>query len=42
MGADVACCVPTSSKWNRRQPFVVMQGWAENVYLNKDGVIVIE
>lgn len=30
---DVACFVPCSSKWNKSQPKLVIQGWAEKVTL---------
>ena len=30
---DLVCDVKTESKWNKRQPLVVMQGFAKNVKL---------
>lgn len=34
---DVNCLVPTSTKWNEgKQPFLVMQGFAKQVTVNKD------
>lgn len=33
---DVACEVPCETKWNKRQPRLVMQGHAANVHVLSD------
>lgn len=38
---DVACFVPAFSKWNKRQPRIVMQGWAGKVIITKDKTAII-
>ncbi len=35
---DVMCFVPTDSKWNKTQPFLVMQGYAKQVIVKNDKV----
>ncbi len=32
--SDVVCNVPCESKWNKKQPRLVMQGFAEDVTLD--------
>jgi len=37
---DIVCNVPVETKWNKRQPLVVLQGWATSVIVeNKIAVI---
>lgn len=38
---DVKCLAPCESKWNKRQPHLVMQGFAKEVVVKK-GVAYIE
>lgn len=38
---DVKCMVPCETKRNKRQPFLVMQGFCKSVKV-EDGVAVIE
>lgn len=33
---DIMCFVPTDSKWNKQQPFLVMQGYAKKVIIKDD------
>jgi hypothetical protein len=28
---DIKCFVPCNTKWNKRQPYLVMQGFAKNL-----------
>lgn len=37
---DVQCNVPCETKFNKRQPFLVMQGFASNVVFKKDLAII--
>lgn len=37
---DIKCMNAVETKRNKRQPFLVMQGFAENVVI-KDGVVII-
>jgi hypothetical protein len=39
---NIACFVPTHTKWNKFQPRVVMQGWAKKVIITKDKTAIIE
>ena len=38
---DVQCLVPSYSKWNKRQPYIVMQGYASEIVVGKDVVTII-
>lgn len=38
--ADVICDVPTETKWNQRQPHLVIRGFASNLNI-KDGMAFI-
>lgn len=38
---DVVCKVPCETKWNKRQPQLVMQGYATKVEIT-DNIAVIE
>lgn len=38
---DIICHVPIETKRNKTQPFLVLQGFCENVYFN-DNKLVIE
>lgn len=38
---NVICHPPCESKWNKRQPRLVMQGWARAVAVSKDGIAEI-
>jgi len=42
MGKYIDCYEQCSTKWNKKQPFLIMRGWARDVHINKDGVIIIE
>ena len=37
---NVDCKVPCETKWNKRQPQLVMRGWAKSVEI-RDGTAVI-
>jgi hypothetical protein len=37
---NIVCNVPCETKFRKRQPFLVMQGWATEVKI-KDGVAII-
>lgn len=37
---DVVCNVPCFTKWNNRQPYLVMKGKCKNVEI-KDGIAII-
>ncbi len=37
---EVHCNVPCQTKWNNRQPFLVMRGWADNVEV-LGGLVII-
>lgn len=39
---NIACFVPTYTKWNKGQPRVVMQGWAKKVIITNDKTAIIE
>lgn len=39
---NIDCQVPASTKWNKTQPRVVMQGFARKVRITKGGTTVIE
>ena len=39
---DVKVLVPTESKWNKRQPMLVIQGWASEVEFSEDGCATIK
>lgn len=34
---NLTCLVPCTTKWNKRQPYLVMQGFAKEVIVNYDG-----
>lgn len=36
----IRCLVPCETKWNKRQPYLVMQGWAKDIEFEK-GVATI-
>lgn len=36
----VDCLVPCETKWNRNQPKVVMQGWATNIAIGINSVLI--
>ena len=38
---NIICKVPCETKWNERQPMLVMRGFCKNVIIN-DGVAIIE
>jgi hypothetical protein len=37
---NVDCRVPCETKWNKRQPQLVMQGWAKNVQIIDNKAII--
>ncbi len=37
---DVRCLVPCETKRNKRQPFLVMQGFADNITIENNCVII--
>lgn len=37
---DVQCNVPCESKWNKRQPNLVMRGWAKDVIIENNKAII--
>lgn len=37
----VECSVPVETKWNKQQPYLVLQGWAESVEIN-DNICTIK
>lgn len=37
---DIVCNVPIQTKWNKQQPRVVLQGFANNVEIN-NGIAII-
>ncbi len=36
---DIQCMVPCLTKWNKRQPNLVMQGYASEIIISKDNKI---
>jgi hypothetical protein len=34
---NTLCMVESQSKWNKRQPHLVMQGWAREVWVTRKG-----
>lgn len=38
---NIACFVPTYSKWNKGQPKVVMQGFAKKIIVSNDKTAII-
>lgn len=36
----IECNVPCETKYNKRQPYLVMQGWAENVVIDDCKAII--
>jgi hypothetical protein len=34
---DVICEVPCATKWNKRQPYLVMRGFAKKLEISDDG-----
>lgn len=37
---NVDCRVPCKSKWNKRQPFLVMQGFCSDIELNNGTMLI--
>lgn len=37
---EIQCLVPCYTKWNKRQPHLVMQGYASEIIFSKDNKIV--
>lgn len=37
---NVICMVPCETKWNKRQPMLVMKGKASEIIFNKDSIII--
>lgn len=37
----IDCKVPVETKWNKQQPYLVLQGWASKVEIN-DNTCTIE
>lgn len=37
---DVICSVPTNSKWNKTQPYLVMQGFAKEIIIKNNKVYI--
>ena len=40
MVKNIKCELPTESKVNKRQPFVVMQGYAKELIMENDKIII--
>ena len=38
---DIICKVPCETKWNKRQPNLVMRGWAKDVIITEDRKAII-
>lgn len=38
---NIMCTVPTESKWNKQQPYIVMQGWAKEVKIISNKCIIL-
>jgi len=38
---DIECNVPCETKWNKRQPNLVMRGFCNNVIIKNDKAIII-
>ncbi len=38
---DIICMCPSATKWNKTQPYLVMQGFCENVIIGEDGNALI-
>lgn len=38
---NVACLVPAYTKWNKSQPRLVMQGFAQGVFIRDDKTAII-
>lgn len=38
---DIICQVPCETKWNKRQPNLVMRGWAKDVIITEDRKAII-
>jgi hypothetical protein len=38
---NVICNVPTNTKWNKTQPNIVVQGFAENIQINNDNIVIL-
>ena len=39
---DITCYASVETKWNSKQPHIVMQGWALDVLIVKDRAYVLE
>lgn len=39
---NIACFRDTFTKWNKSQPRIVMQGWAEKVIISRDKTAIIQ
>ncbi len=39
---NIGCFVDMFTKWNKTQPHLVMQGWAEKVIISSDKTAIIE
>ncbi len=37
---QIICNVPSESKSNKRQPYAVMRGWASDVIVDSDRVVI--
>ncbi len=37
---DIVCTVPVETKYNKRQPFLVIQGFSKGVYLDQDKLYI--
>jgi hypothetical protein len=38
---DIICNVPCETKWNKTQPNIVMQGFAEHVVIENNKAIIL-
>lgn len=39
---DITCYAPVETKWNSKQPHIVMQGWALDVLVLKERAYILE
>lgn len=37
---DIVCNVPVETKWNKQQPLVVLQGFANNIEIINDKAVI--
>ena len=38
---NIICNVPTETKWNKRQPNLVVQGFANDIKINDNNIVII-